>query len=28
MKLSMNFDARSGYFVVSNKNWSCVHMHF
>jgi len=28
MKLSMQFHARNGYFVVNIKRWSCVHMHF
>jgi len=28
MKLSMKFDERNGYFVVSINICSCVHMHF
>jgi len=28
MKLSMKLDASNGYFVVSIKRRSCVHMHF
>jgi len=27
-KLSVQFDAFNGYFVVNFKRWTCVHMHF
>ena len=28
VKLSMQFGAFDGYFVVNVKSWICVHMHF